>query len=223
MVSFTLLTHLLTSWRGTACRGMGLSRGHGVWPSTSPPGGVWRRRTLRRAQSLKPVAAARPLTTTTASNPNVALWNKKTTTANTTSQQEILLFLSSLFLEHHFEFLLFWFFLSFLHKGKTNHIPVKGEIPAPPDVVFPAFPPSLQSPPSLTPTPLTFFFLALWNWSVHREKKGNECTLDSALNRLTHFIDDADDTLLMILIKIGSWQADMFQYESGYCGVWVHI
>ncbi len=74
-----------------------------------------------------------------------------------------------------------------------------------------------------SPSPSSFFFLALWNWSVHQEKKGNECTLDSALNRLTHFIDDADDTLLMILIKIGSWQADMFQYESGYCGVWVHV
>lgn len=120
-------------------------------------------------------------------------------------------------------------FLLFLHKGKTNHIPVKGEIPALPDVVFPAFPPSLQSLPSFdrfsththkpSVSPPSFFFLALWNWSVHQEKKGNECTLDSALNRLTHFIDDADDTLLMILIKIGSWQADMFQYESGYCGV----
>lgn len=98
---------------------------------------------------------------------------------------------------------------------------MKGEIPALPDAVFPAFPPSLQSLPSLTlpllflpsPLPPSSYFLALWNWSV-QDKKGNECTLDSALNRLTHFIDDADDTLLMILIKIGSWQADMFQYDN---------
>lgn len=53
------------------------------------------------------------------------------------------------FLEHHSEDLSFLIlFLLFLHKGKTNHIPVKGEIPALPDVVFPAFPPSLQSLPS---------------------------------------------------------------------------
>lgn len=156
------------SWRGTACKGTGLSRGRGVWPSTSPPGGVWRRRTSRRAQSPKPVAAARPLTMTTASNPNVALRNKiknnNNTTANTTSQQaNPPLPLSSLFLEHHFEFpfVLIFFLLSFLHKGKTNHIPVKGEIPAPPDVVFPAFPPSLQSLPSLTPHPPFSYFLFL--------------------------------------------------------------
>lgn len=69
--------HHLCSWGGTACRGMALCPELGEWPSTSPPGGVWRRQTSRRAPSLKPVAAARPLTTTTASNPNVALWNKK--------------------------------------------------------------------------------------------------------------------------------------------------
>lgn len=103
LLTIVLITGLLSSsWRGTACRGTGLSLGHGVWPSTSPPGGVWRRQTSRRAPSLKPVAAARPQTTTTASNPNVALWNKNKnnnnhndTTANTTSQQEIL-FLSHL-------------------------------------------------------------------------------------------------------------------------------
>lgn len=89
------------------------------------------------------------------------------------------------------------------------------EIPALPDVVFPAFPPSLQTPTPYQPLLPFFFFLALWNWSVHQEKKGNECTLDSALNRLTHFIDDADDTL-MILIKIGSWQAD-------YVSIWIWL
>lgn len=182
--------------------------------------------------------------TTTASNPNVALWNKKKKKKkyqqHINSQHHIPASnspfpLSSLFFRapfwRSFFFDFVFLFLLFLHKGKTNHIPVKGEIPALPDVVFPAFPPSLQSLPSFdrfsththTHKPSvsspSFFFLALWNWSVHQEKKGNECTLDSALNRLTHFIDDADDTLLMILIKIGSWQADMFQYESGYCGV----
>lgn len=66
------------SWRGTACKGTELCRGSGVLPSTSPPGGVWQRPMWRKAPSQKPVAAARPqTTTTTASNLNVALWNKK--------------------------------------------------------------------------------------------------------------------------------------------------
>lgn len=121
------------SWRGTACKGTGLSRGRGVWPSTSPPGGVWRRRTSRRAQSPKPVAAARPLTMTTASNPNVALRNKiknnNNTTANTTSQQaNPPLPLSSLFLEHHFEFpfVLIFFFVVILAQGKNQSYPSEG-------------------------------------------------------------------------------------------------
>lgn len=194
----------LTSWRGTACKGTGLSRGRGVWPSTSPPGGVWRRRTSRRDPSPKLVAAARPLTTTTASNPNVALWNKKTKTKHNYSQHNIpaskspsssliFVFRAPFWISFCFDF---FFLLSFLHKGKTNHIPVKGEIPAPPDVVFPAFPPSLQSLPSLTPFPPLFpLSSSLCGTEVFiKKKKGNECTLDSALNRLTHFIDDADDT-----------------------------
>lgn len=147
---------LCRSWRGTACRGTGPCPGSGASPSTSPPGGVWPRPTWRRAPSRRPVAAARPrtTTTTTASNPNVALWNKKQPTQHPSKNP---LPLSSLFLEHRFEFFCFCF-LSFLHKGKTNHIQVKGEIPALPDVVFPAFPPSLQSLPSLT---LLFLFLLL--------------------------------------------------------------
>lgn len=143
---------------------MVFSQGRGVWPSTSPPGGVWWSHTSRRAPSPKPVAAARPLTTTTASNPNVALRNKKNR-KKPNSQHHILasnppLPLSSLFLEHHFNYSCFDFILlSFLHKGKTNHIPVKGEIPALPDVVFPACPPSLQ--PSLFDPSLLPFLLFL--------------------------------------------------------------
>lgn len=137
--------------------------------------------------------------------------------ANTTSQQKSS---SSLIFVFRAPFWIFVFW-SFLHKGKTNHIPVKGEIPALPDVVFPAFPPSLQSLPSLTL--LLFLLLHLFHLplssllcgtEVFKTRRAIECTLDSALNRLTHFIDDADDTLLMILIKIGSWQADMFQYDN---------
>lgn len=61
-------------------------------------------------------------------------------------------FLSSLFLEHHLNFLIF---VVVLAQGKTNHIPVKGEIPALPDVIFPA------SPPSLLPLPFLLYFLLL--------------------------------------------------------------
>lgn len=180
--------------------------------------------------------------TTTASNPNVALWNKKKKKKkyqqHINSQHHIPASNSPFPLSSLFFRAPFWrsFFFDFvfvvLAQGKNQSYPSEGgdscsarrrfpcvsSFTAVPALFWPIFhthththKPSVSSP--------SFFFLALWNWSVHQEKKGNECTLDSALNRLTHFIDDADDTLLMILIKIGSWQADMFQYESGYCGV----
>lgn len=76
---------------------------------------------------------------------------------------------------------------------------MKEEIPVLPDVIFPALPPSLQTLPS-GPSP-SFFTSCFLELKRSQEKKGNECTRDSALNRLTHFIDDADDTL-MILIKL---------------------
>lgn len=118
----------------------------------------------------------------------------------------------------------FWFvffFVVVLAQGKNQSYPSEGGDSCSARRRFPCVSSFTAAPAHFDPLPPpSFFFLALWNWSVHQEKKGNECTLDSALNRLTHFIDDADDTLLMILIKIGSWQADMFQYESGYCGIW---
>lgn len=91
-------------------------------PSTSPPGGVWLRPTWRKAPSQKPVAAARPQTTTTASNPNVALWNKKQPTKHPSKNP---LPLSSLFLEHHFEFFCFCF-LVILAQGKNQSYPSEG-------------------------------------------------------------------------------------------------
>lgn len=147
--------------------------------------------------------------------------------ANTTSQQKqppTPLLLSSLFLGHQFEFLDFYFY--FL-RSCTREKPIISQWRRRFLLCQTSF--SLRfllhcSLWPLTPTPppssfLFLFFLALWNWSVHPEKKGNECTLDSALNRLTHFIDDADDTLLMILIKVCSWQADPVHYDSDYCAV----
>lgn len=197
----------------------------GEWPSTSPPGGVWGRRTSRRAPSLKPVAAARPLTTTTASNPNVALRNKKKK-ENHIRQHDIParnppLPLSSFVLEHHFEFVLIFFCWSFLHKGKTNHIPVEGEIPAPPDVVFPAFPPSLQTPTSYDPPSLlpVFFFLFV-ELKCSSRKEGQWMHTWFCFKQTNSFhwwcwwhINDINKNWFLI-----SW---LFQYESGSCGVWV--
>lgn len=177
---------------------MGFFQGHGVWPSTSPPGGVWRRRMLKRVPSPKPVAAARPLMMTTASNLNVALQNKKQPTTHPNKQSP----LPSLFLEHHLNF----FLICCSCTRENQSCPSEGGDSYSARRHFPCV--LLHcSPCPLAPFP---FFLAFWNWSVH--EKGNECTRDSALNRLTHFID-ADDTL-MILIKIGSEKL-MFQYEFG--------
>lgn len=137
--------------------------------------------------------------------------------ANTTSQQKSF---SSLIFVFRAPFWIFVCFLVILAQGKNQSYPSEGGDSGSARRCFPCVSsftavPALFDPPPLPPSPLppSSFFLALWNWSV-QDKKGNECTLDSALNRLTHFIDDADDTLLMILIKIGSWQADMFQYDN---------
>lgn len=180
--------------------------------------------------------------TTTASNPNVALWNKKKKKKkyqqHNNSQHHIPASnspfpLSSLFFRAPFWRSFFFDFVFLFCCSCTREKPIISQwrgrfllcqtsfslrflLHCSPCPLLTDFPHTHTHKPSVSSP---FFFLALWNWSVHQEKKGNECTLDSALNRLTHFIDDADDTLLMILIKIGSWQADMFQYESGYCGV----
>lgn len=122
-----------------------------------------------------------------------------------------------LFLEHHFEFLVLTFFFG---HSCTREKPIisqwRGRFRLRQTLFSLRFLLHCRPCPLWPSSPSLFFPSSLlWNRSVHQEKKGNECTLDSALNRLTHFIDDADDRL-MILIKIGSWQAD-------YVSIWIWL
>lgn len=173
----------------------------------------------RRAQTPKPVAAARPLMTTTASNPNVALRNKKINSQHhipaSNPSSSHLCFQSTISI-------IFVLIFVVLAQGKNQSYPSEGGDSCFARRHFPCVSSFTAVPALFVPPPLPFSSSLCGTEVFIKKRRAMNAHLILLKNRLTHFIDDADDTL-MILIKIGSCQADMFEYESGCCGVCVHL